>query len=146
MGDQGVRQYRHARPGDNKHDRHFAKVLMRCAHHGTIQDGSKRANSLLDFRGCNVLTTTDHQLLESACNGQEPIEIAARKVAGVIPAVTQGGRSLRRFAMVSLHHVGTPHNKLALLTRLDIPTYAADKLPPELAAIPAIKPGSRGLK
>ena len=26
------------------------------------------------------------------------------------------------------------------------PTYAADKLPPELAATPAIKPGSRGLK
>ena len=26
---------------------------------------------------------------------------------------------------------------------LDVPTYAADALPPELAAIPAIKPGSR---
>ncbi|MDX5983440.1 orotate phosphoribosyltransferase [Sphingomonas echinoides] len=29
------------------------------------------------------------------------------------------------------------------LIRLDVPTYAADSLPPELAAIPAIKPGSR---
>lgn len=29
------------------------------------------------------------------------------------------------------------------LIRLEVPTYAADKLPPELAAIPAIKPGSR---
>jgi orotate phosphoribosyltransferase len=29
------------------------------------------------------------------------------------------------------------------LLRLDVPTYAADDLPPELAAIPAIKPGSR---
>ncbi len=35
---------------------------------------------------------------------------------------------------------------LAALTRLDIPAYAADALPPELAAIPATKPGSRGLK
>ncbi|MBK1866576.1 orotate phosphoribosyltransferase [Aestuariivirga sp. YIM B02566] len=35
---------------------------------------------------------------------------------------------------------------LEALTRLDIPTYPADGLPPELAAIPAIKPGSRGLK
>lgn len=35
---------------------------------------------------------------------------------------------------------------LAALTTLDIPTYAADKLPPDLAAVPAIKPGSRGLK
>lgn len=29
------------------------------------------------------------------------------------------------------------------LIRLNVPSYAADKLPPELAAIPAIKPGSR---
>ncbi|MCA3562337.1 MAG: orotate phosphoribosyltransferase [Aestuariivirga sp.] len=39
--------------------------------------------------------------------------------------------------------IGVP---LAALARLDIPAYPADKLPPELAAIPAIKPGSRGLK
>ncbi|MFZ5673783.1 MAG: orotate phosphoribosyltransferase [Pseudomonadota bacterium] len=35
---------------------------------------------------------------------------------------------------------------LEALTRLDIPTYPADALPPDLAAIPAVKPGSRGLK
>jgi orotate phosphoribosyltransferase len=29
------------------------------------------------------------------------------------------------------------------LIRLEVPTYSADTLPPELAAIPAIKPGSR---
>ncbi|MBP8235117.1 MAG: orotate phosphoribosyltransferase [Rhizorhabdus sp.] len=29
------------------------------------------------------------------------------------------------------------------LIKLDVPTYAADALPPELAAIPAVKPGSR---
>ena len=29
------------------------------------------------------------------------------------------------------------------LIRLDVPTYEADKLPPDLAAIPAVKPGSR---
>ncbi len=31
------------------------------------------------------------------------------------------------------------------LATLDLPTYAQHKLPPELAAIPAVKPGSRGL-
>src|ERR1700754_4480915 len=36
--------------------------------------------------------------------------------------------------------IGTP---LVALTRLDIPAYPADQLPPELAAIPATKPGSR---
>lgn len=35
---------------------------------------------------------------------------------------------------------------LISLAALDIPTYSADALPPELAAIPAIKPGSRALK
>lgn len=29
------------------------------------------------------------------------------------------------------------------LIRIDVPTYEADALPPELAAVPAIKPGSR---
>jgi len=29
------------------------------------------------------------------------------------------------------------------LIRIDVPTYAADQLPPELASIPALKPGSR---
>ena len=36
--------------------------------------------------------------------------------------------------------IGVP---LFPLIRLDVPTYSADAVPPELAAIPAIKPGSR---
>ncbi|MEP1441447.1 MAG: orotate phosphoribosyltransferase [Hyphomicrobiales bacterium] len=39
--------------------------------------------------------------------------------------------------------VGKP---LISLTQYKVPTYEADNLPPELAAIPAIKPGSRGLQ
>lgn len=39
--------------------------------------------------------------------------------------------------------VGAP---LVSLCKLDVPAYPADDLPPELAAIPATKPGSRGLK
>jgi len=35
---------------------------------------------------------------------------------------------------------------LVSLVELDIPNYSADALPPELAAIPAVKPGSRSLK
>ncbi len=38
--------------------------------------------------------------------------------------------------------IGVP---LVSLCTLDIPAYPADALPPELAAIPAVKPGSRGL-
>ena len=39
--------------------------------------------------------------------------------------------------------VGVP---LVSLASLEIPSYPADQLPPDLAAIPAVKPGSRGLK
>lgn len=35
--------------------------------------------------------------------------------------------------------------RLISLAQVNVPTYAADALPPELAAIPAVKPGSRGL-
>ncbi len=35
---------------------------------------------------------------------------------------------------------------LVSLVQMDIPAYPADRLPPELAAIPPTKPGSRGLK
>ncbi|MEM6604061.1 MAG: orotate phosphoribosyltransferase [Pseudomonadota bacterium] len=38
--------------------------------------------------------------------------------------------------------IGFPYLSLAVL---DIPTYAPDQLPPELARIPAVKPGSRAL-
>ena len=39
--------------------------------------------------------------------------------------------------------VGVP---LVSLAQYKVPAYPADALPPELAAIPAIKPGSRGLQ
>jgi orotate phosphoribosyltransferase len=39
--------------------------------------------------------------------------------------------------------IGVP---LAALLRLDVPDYAPDALPPALAALPAVKPGSRDLK
>jgi orotate phosphoribosyltransferase len=39
--------------------------------------------------------------------------------------------------------IGVP---MVALATLDVPSYPADQLPPELAALPAIKPGSRALK
>ena len=38
--------------------------------------------------------------------------------------------------------IGVP---LVALTRYKVPAYSPDNLPPELASIPAVKPGSRGL-
>jgi orotate phosphoribosyltransferase len=34
---------------------------------------------------------------------------------------------------------------LVALAKYKVPAFPADALPPELAAIPAVKPGSRGL-
>ena len=39
--------------------------------------------------------------------------------------------------------IGVP---LVAVTKYKVPAYPADALPPELAAIPAVKPGSRGLQ
>ena len=57
---------------------------------------------------------------------------------------TAGGRALVAAALVDRSggtaDLGVPFHPLI---RLDVPSYAVDALPPELAAIPAIKPGSR---
>jgi orotate phosphoribosyltransferase len=62
--------------------------------------------------------------------------IAAIGAAGgeVIAAASLVDRSMGKADL------GVPFHPLI---RLDVPSYAADALPPELAAIPAIKPGSR---
>jgi orotate phosphoribosyltransferase len=56
----------------------------------------------------------------------------------------EGGEVIAEAALVDRSNgnvdLGVPFYPLI---RLDVPTYEADKLPPELAAIPAIKPGSR---
>lgn len=58
----------------------------------------------------------------------------------------EGGKTVGAACLIDRSNgsadVGVP---LVALTRLDIPTYAADALPPALAAIAAVKPGSRGL-
>jgi orotate phosphoribosyltransferase len=55
-----------------------------------------------------------------------------------------GGKVIAAAALVDRSNgtadLGVPFTPLI---RLDVPTYPADALPPELAAIPAIKPGSR---
>jgi orotate phosphoribosyltransferase len=59
----------------------------------------------------------------------------------------EGGRTVAAACLIDRSggkaDVGVP---LFALTQVDVPTYAADALPPELAAIPAVKPGSRGMK
>jgi orotate phosphoribosyltransferase len=65
-------------------------------------------------------------------------------IAGIAEA---GGRTVGTACLIDRSggkaDLGVP---LVALTQFDIPAHAAGALPPELAAIPAVKPGSRGLK
>src|SRR3954469_21680791 len=59
------------------------------------------------------------------------IEAAGGKVVGAASLVDRSGGTA---------DLGVPYRPLI---RIDVPTYAADAVPPELAAIPPVKPGSR---
>ena len=59
------------------------------------------------------------------------IEEAGGEVVAAASIVDRSGGSV---------DLGVPYTSLI---RIDVPTYEADALPPELKAIPAIKPGSR---
>lgn len=59
------------------------------------------------------------------------VERAGGKVVGAAALVDRSGGSA---------DLGVPFTPLI---RIDVPTYDADALPPDLAAMPAIKPGSR---
>jgi orotate phosphoribosyltransferase len=59
---------------------------------------------------------------------------------------SEGGHAVAAACLIDRSNgkadVGVP---LFSLAALDIPTFAADALPPELQRLPAVKPGSRGL-
>jgi orotate phosphoribosyltransferase len=59
------------------------------------------------------------------------IEAAGGKVVGAASLVDRSGGTA---------DLGVPFTPLV---RIDVPTYAAEDVPPELAAIPPVKPGSR---
>jgi orotate phosphoribosyltransferase len=59
------------------------------------------------------------------------IEAAGGKVIGAASLVDRSGGNA---------DLGVPYTPLI---RIDVPAYSADALPPELASIPAVKPGSR---
>ena len=70
--------------------------------------------------------------------------LSSREAIAAIAAA--GGETIAAAALVDRSggnaDLGVPFFPLI---RLDVPTYAADALPPELAAIPAVKPGSRAV-
>lgn len=84
--------------------------------------------------GARVLVVED--IVTTGLSVRETID-AVRKIGGTVVGCAclidrSGGEA----------DVGVP---LVALARFKVPAYAPDQIPPEMAAIPAVKPGSRGL-
>jgi orotate phosphoribosyltransferase len=82
--------------------------------------------------GTKVLMVED--VVTTGLSSREAIEAvraAGGEVVGEAALVDRSGGS---------SNLGVPFYPLV---RIDVPTYEADSVPPELAAIPAVKPGSR---
>ena len=103
---------------------------------------TERVNGVFELRrgfeiapGEKVIVVED--IVSTGLSIRECIE-AVRRIGGNVVAAAclidrSGGEA----------DIGVP---LVALTRYKVPAYPADQLPPELAAIPAVKPGSRGLQ
>ena len=85
-------------------------------------------------KGARVLMVED--IVTTGLSSRECIEGIAQEGGVTVAAACLINRSGGKA------DVGVP---LFALTSLDVPTYAADQLPPDLAATPAVKPGSRNL-
>jgi orotate phosphoribosyltransferase len=83
-------------------------------------------------RGCRVLLAED--VVTTGLSSRECIACVMAEGAVVVAATCLIDRSGGRADL------GVP---LVALAELDLPVYPADRLPPELARQPAVKPGSR---
>jgi orotate phosphoribosyltransferase len=85
-------------------------------------------------KGARVLVVED--IVTTGLSGRETIaavEALGAKVVGCACLIDRSGGEVS---------MGVP---LIALARYKVPAYRADDIPPEMAAIPPVKPGSRGL-
>lgn len=75
-------------------------------------------------------------IITTGLSSRECLAAIARYSANVVGAACLIDRSGGKV------DIGAP---LVSLAAFEVPAYAVDQLPPELAALPAVKPGSRGL-
>ena len=84
--------------------------------------------------GARVLVVED--IVTTGLSSRETLEAIREQPGTIVGAACLIDRSGGKADL------GVP---LVALATLDIPSYSPDNLPPELAAMPAVKPGSRGL-
>jgi orotate phosphoribosyltransferase len=111
----------------------MARALGKPAMFVERPDGQFQLRRGFSFEpGARVLLVED--VVTTGLSSREAIaaiEAAGGKVIGAVSLVDRSGGAA---------DLGVPY---VPLIRIDVPTYSAEDLPPELAAIPAIKPGSR---
>jgi orotate phosphoribosyltransferase len=102
---------------------------------------TERVNGVFELRrgfeiqpGEKVIVVED--IVSTGISIRECIEAIRKTGANVVAAACLIDRSAGEA------EIGVP---LVALTQYKVPAYPADALPPELAALPAVKPGSRGL-
>ena len=102
---------------------------------------TERVNGVFELRrgfelspGEKVIVVED--IVSTGISIRECIEAIKQTGANVVAAACLIDRSAGEA------EIGVP---LVALTQYKVPAYPADALPPELAALPAVKPGSRGL-
>ena len=103
---------------------------------------TERVNGVFELRrgfeiaqGEKVIIVED--IVSTGVSIRECIEAIRKVGADVVAAACLIDRSAGEA------EIGVP---LVSLVQYKVPAYPADQLPPELAAIPAVKPGSRGLQ
>ncbi|HEY0853890.1 MAG TPA: orotate phosphoribosyltransferase [Devosia sp.] len=103
---------------------------------------TERVNGVFELRrgfeiaqGEKVIIVED--IVSTGVSIRECIEAIRKVGADVVAAACLIDRSAGEA------EIGVP---LISLVQYKVPAYPADQLPPELAAIPAVKPGSRGLQ
>jgi len=99
------------------------------------EEGQFRLRRFEMEKGARVLIVED--IVTTGLSSRETVE-AVRAIGGNVVAEAclidrSGGEA----------DVGVP---LIALARFKVPAYPADRIPPEMAAIPPVKPGSRGLQ
>jgi len=98
------------------------------------EDGKFRLRRFELKKGARVVIVED--IVTTGLSIRETVsalqELGANVLAAACLVDRSGGKA----------DVGVP---LISLAELEVPTYPADNLPPELAAIPAVEPGSRNL-
>lgn len=98
------------------------------------EDGVFRLRRFEIAKGARVVIIED--IVTTGLSIRETVE----SLRGIGAEVVAAGCLIDRSAGKA--DVGVP---LIALAEYEVPAYPADKLPPELAAIPAVKPGSRNL-